>query len=95
MFKVSLLALLPTLHAFENRIGYRGEPPVALLHYWYSLMREKRQWRLDYLKALLRGLQVEIASERACTQVSRSRSSLGRLLTTVSPGRRRPRSLYC
>lgn len=56
-------------------LGHTGEPPSALLCRWYSLMREKRQWRNDFLKAFLRGLHVEpTASEY--TQVSRAFCSL-------------------
>lgn len=40
-------------------MGYAGEPPSALLCKWYSLMREKRQWRNEFLKAFMRGLHVE------------------------------------
>lgn len=39
--------------------GWSGDPPTAHLARWYSLMREKRPWRLEFLKAIVRGLQVE------------------------------------
>ncbi|VDC04583.1 unnamed protein product [Peniophora sp. CBMAI 1063] len=39
--------------------GYRGaNPPVALLQRWYSLVREKRLARLDFLRSLARALRV-------------------------------------
>ncbi|KAJ6584574.1 hypothetical protein B0H19DRAFT_980202 [Mycena capillaripes] len=34
--------------------GYRGQPPIALLQRWYSLVREKRPTRQDFLKALVK-----------------------------------------
>jgi len=40
-------------------MGHTIEPPSALLSRWYSLMREKRQWRNEFLKAFMRGLHVE------------------------------------
>ena len=49
--------------------GWIGDPPVAHLARWYSLMREKRPWRLEFLKAIVRGLQVE-ADNQSCDQVS-------------------------
>ncbi|KAJ3769502.1 protein rad9 [Lentinula raphanica] len=39
----------------DNVQGYRIHPfPVAVLQRWYSLVREKRAQRLDFLKALLK-----------------------------------------
>ncbi|KAL0565155.1 Sister chromatid cohesion protein 2, partial [Marasmius crinis-equi] len=38
--------------------GYRLQPtPIAVLQRWYSLVREKRQARLDFLKALVKVFQ--------------------------------------
>ena len=50
-------------------MGHTGDPPSALLSRWYSLMREKRQWRNEFLKAFLRGLHVEPTASNY-TQVS-------------------------
>ncbi|CAE6449430.1 unnamed protein product [Rhizoctonia solani] len=48
--------------------GYRLSPnPTALLHRWYSLVREKRQTKLDFLKSFLRVFDVDVAV-LACTQ---------------------------
>ncbi|QRW20097.1 proline-rich protein Rad9 protein [Rhizoctonia solani] len=42
--------------------GYRLAPsPTALLHRWYSLVREKRQSKLDFLKSFLRVFDVDVA----------------------------------
>lgn len=38
--------------------GYRMQPtPIAILHRWYSMVREKRSQRQDFLKALLKVFQ--------------------------------------
>ncbi|KAH8077046.1 hypothetical protein BXZ70DRAFT_709469 [Cristinia sonorae] len=43
--------------------GYRMSPtPNALLQRWYSLVREKRASRQDFLKALIRVFDIEISS---------------------------------
>ncbi|CAE6465375.1 unnamed protein product [Rhizoctonia solani] len=43
--------------------GYRLSPsPTALLHRWYSLVREKRQTKLDFLKSFLRVFDVDVAA---------------------------------
>ncbi|CAE6432892.1 unnamed protein product [Rhizoctonia solani] len=48
--------------------GYRLSPnPTALLHRWYSLVREKRQTKLDFLKSFLRVFDVDVAV-LACSQ---------------------------
>ncbi|CAE6533842.1 unnamed protein product [Rhizoctonia solani] len=48
--------------------GFRLSPnPTALLHRWYSLVREKRQTKLDFLKSFLRVFDVDVAV-LACTQ---------------------------
>ncbi|KAG8691558.1 Sister chromatid cohesion protein 2 [Ceratobasidium sp. 423] len=48
--------------------GYRLSPnPTALLHRWYSLVREKRQTKLDFLKSFLRVFDVDVAV-LACPQ---------------------------
>ncbi|CCO30647.1 Protein rad9 AltName: Full=SCC2 homolog [Rhizoctonia solani AG-1 IB] len=48
--------------------GYRLSPtPTALLHRWYSLVREKRQTKLDFLKSFLRAFDVDVAA-LACAQ---------------------------
>jgi cohesin loading factor subunit SCC2 len=40
-------------------VGYRTQPePMALLQRWYSLVREKRTSRQDFLKALLKSFDV-------------------------------------
>ena len=45
-------------------IGYRvsetNPEPTALLHHWYSLVREKRPSRQEFLKALVKVFDVEI-----------------------------------
>ncbi|KAF8607050.1 hypothetical protein BDV93DRAFT_436800 [Ceratobasidium sp. AG-I] len=42
--------------------GYRLSPhPTALLHRWYSLVKEKRQPKLDFLKSFLRAFDVDVA----------------------------------
>ena len=41
--------------------GYRMTPsPTALLHRWYSLAREKRAMRQDFLRALVKVFDVEL-----------------------------------
>lgn len=53
----------------DVKIGYRLSPhPTALLHRWYSLVREKRQPKLDFLKSFLRVFDVDVAV-LACSQV--------------------------
>ncbi|KAG9123567.1 Sister chromatid cohesion protein 2 [Ceratobasidium sp. 392] len=48
--------------------GYRLAPhPTALLHRWYSLVREKRQPKLDFLKSFLRAFDVDVAA-LSCSQ---------------------------
>lgn len=49
--------------------GCHGDPPQARLAYWYSLMREKRAWRLDFLKAFLRGLSIELVDGQYAFEV--------------------------
>ncbi|KAG9034044.1 Sister chromatid cohesion protein 2 [Tulasnella sp. JGI-2019a] len=40
--------------------GYRLEPvPIALLHCWYSLVREKRPTRQDFLKSILKSFDLD------------------------------------
>ncbi|KAL7005334.1 Sister chromatid cohesion protein 2 [Cystobasidiomycetes sp. EMM_F5] len=51
-----------------NVCGCHGDPPIAKLTLWYTLMKEKRQWRLDFLKAFMRGLHIEIADKKHCEQ---------------------------
>lgn len=49
--------------------GYRLSPhPTALLHRWYSLVKEKRQPKLDFLKSFLRAFDVDVAV-LSCSQV--------------------------
>ncbi|KZT64240.1 hypothetical protein DAEQUDRAFT_747522 [Daedalea quercina L-15889] len=44
--------------------GYRMTPnPTALLHRWYSLVREKRATRQDFLKSLVKVFDVEAAAK--------------------------------
>ena len=43
-----------------RRTGYRGSQ--ALFDPWYSLLREKRKWKLDFLKAILRAFTVDPAA---------------------------------
>lgn len=41
--------------------------PTALLHHWYSLVREKRPSRQEFLKALVKVFDLEVSKT---TQVS-------------------------
>lgn len=51
--------------------GYHLSPnPTALLHRWYTLVREKRVTRQDFLKTLMRAFDLDPA-ELAVTQVCR------------------------
>ncbi|QRW06425.1 proline-rich protein Rad9 protein [Ceratobasidium sp. AG-Ba] len=51
-----------------NWKGYRLSPnPTALLHRWYSLVREKRQPKLDFLKSFLRVFDIDVAA-LSCSQ---------------------------
>ena len=51
--------------------GYRMQPaPTAVMQQWYSLVREKRTQRQDFLKALVKVFDVEMT---ATSQVSYSR----------------------
>lgn len=54
-------------------IGYRGDPPQALLYRWYGLLRDKRQWRLDFLRAMTKAFSVETGYDAQCSQASPSR----------------------
>jgi hypothetical protein len=50
--------------------GYRMQPvPTALLQRWYSLVREKRSSRQDFLKALVKvfDVNVTLSSSQACS----------------------------
>lgn len=53
--------------------GYRIDPtsgcPTALLSSWYSLLREKRQTRLDFVKSLSRMLDID-TSAGECTEAT-------------------------
>lgn len=49
--------------------GFTIDPLAAHFARWYSLMREKRPLRLEFLKAMVRGLQVE-SDHQSCSQVS-------------------------
>ncbi|KAJ3559315.1 hypothetical protein NM688_g422 [Phlebia brevispora] len=41
--------------------GYRLNPePIALLHHWYTLVREKRPTRQEFLKALVKVFDIEV-----------------------------------
>ncbi|KAH7103288.1 hypothetical protein BKA62DRAFT_696412 [Auriculariales sp. MPI-PUGE-AT-0066] len=43
--------------------GYRAAPvPTALLHPWYSLIREKRATRQEFLKSLVRAFDVDVTA---------------------------------
>jgi cohesin loading factor subunit SCC2 len=43
-------------------VGYRMQPePTALLQRWYSLVREKRAPRQDFLKALVKAFDIPTA----------------------------------
>jgi cohesin loading factor subunit SCC2 len=43
----------------ESVRGLRGNsPPISLLHHWYSLVRDKRSTRQEFLKHLLRAFDV-------------------------------------
>jgi len=49
--------------------GYRTAPTYsAQLNGWYSLVREKRSTRQDFLKALVKALDIEV-SPASMTQV--------------------------
>lgn len=37
--------------------------PTALLHRWYSLVREKRATRQDFLKALVKVFDIELQAK--------------------------------
>jgi cohesin loading factor subunit SCC2 len=39
--------------------GYRMPGPTALLHPWYSLVREKRAARQDFLRATLKAFEID------------------------------------
>lgn len=44
--------------------GYRMLPsPIALLHRWYSLVREKRATRQDFLKSLVKVFDVDATAK--------------------------------
>ena len=43
-------------------LGYKLQPePTALLHHWYSLVREKRPTRQEFLKAMVKVFDLEIS----------------------------------
>ncbi|TDL22099.1 hypothetical protein BD410DRAFT_770589 [Rickenella mellea] len=49
-----------TVHGMDRGRWYRLEPaPTALLHRWYSLVREKRATRQDFLKAIVKVFDVD------------------------------------
>jgi cohesin loading factor subunit SCC2 len=56
----------------DSLSGYRtaatSGAPTALLRHWYTLVRDKRNTRLDFLKAITRGLDVNTASGK-CTEL--------------------------
>lgn len=66
--------------AYEHP-GYRLSPsPTALLHRWYSLVRDKRTTRQEFLRALVKVFDVEVsktiqvcafAQPESCTQANR------------------------
>lgn len=58
--------------------------PVAHLHLWYSLIREKRPLRRDFLKILVRSFDVDAADSSSRTSVSRVRYSSPLLLPNFS-----------
>jgi cohesin loading factor subunit SCC2 len=67
-FTVSkFFTFLPFLIAKTARCeGFRMQPsPIALLQRWYSLVREKRPTRQDFLKAL-----VKVFQENPSNQIS-------------------------
>ncbi|CEH15817.1 Sister chromatid cohesion protein SCC2/Nipped-B [Ceraceosorus bombacis] len=47
-----------------HRFLERSETPVAALRGWYSLLRDKRNTRLDFLRAVVKALDVNTASGR-------------------------------
>ncbi|KAG8885372.1 Sister chromatid cohesion protein 2 [Tulasnella sp. 332] len=64
--------------SYEYQVKVRGElvqgfrlesTPVALLHCWYSLVREKRPTRQDFLKALLKSFDLD-ATDVQSTQAN-------------------------
>lgn len=66
LINTRLAESIDTVIKYQKRVlgdraimGHTTEPLSALLSRWYSLMREKRQWRNEFLKAFMRGLHVE------------------------------------
>ena len=69
--------------------GYRMTPsPTALLQRWYSLTREKRATRQDFLRALVKVFDVELGKSSQVRQIH-GIVTLGMLLTRLASGRRR------
>ncbi|KAG6372819.1 sister chromatid cohesion C-terminus-domain-containing protein [Boletus reticuloceps] len=67
-----------TFESFDNTnfvtVGYRMQPePTALLQRWYSLVREKRAPRQDFLKALVKAFDIPTALKSSQDDVDFSR----------------------
>ena len=47
--------------------GLRADPtPTALLRSWYTLVREKRTTRMEWLKSLVKSTDIDIGSGDGC-----------------------------
>jgi len=53
--RVTALHLL----TLEFMSGYRNDDSSALFSQWYNLLKDKRQARLDFVKALVKALTVD------------------------------------
>jgi cohesin loading factor subunit SCC2 len=57
-----------TISSGQPVFGHRAhQTPIALLHSWYSLVREKRPVRQEFLKAIVRAFDVDV-SQLSSTQ---------------------------
>ena len=52
------------------RISESHPEPMALLHHWYSLVREKRPIRQEFLKALVKVFDVESGKTSDVSEIS-------------------------
>lgn len=48
--------------------GHRGSPPKSILAPWYTLVSQRRNWRLDFVKSLAKAFAVDPAGS-STTQV--------------------------
>lgn len=72
--------------SLQDLRGYRIDAvtgqSMALLHAWYSLLREKRQTRLDFVKAMVKLVDLDTSSSQCSeTQVLLSRYAADNLAT--------------